>query len=374
MRRNLLCAAIAIAVAGLCAGTDSLAKEAKSKVGHKFKGSIEVQHRSNDNIGIAPSSSGGFDFAALSEFGIDDADEPGGEDDEEDDDPDDAFEDLVDVDPDEDEIEEDDAIDEDGDGIDDLLDPDADNLVDREDRFTTKVGLSHRYGFGSGKVAWTNALRLATDTHDQREELDKFNHALTTGLDFGHKDSPHKFKPSLSWVTLEKDDQRFVSTFVVSLAYSYEVSKRLGIGATYNYQDKDLSSPASPDARVDTLALTADFKATDDDILKLKYSPKVEDATQATRNTDASGLEFTYTRRLPWDMTAGIGYEFDTVEHKNLQPRREDDSRTWVAQLTKAFGKQFSIELGVERRERESNIPGKDAENKSLYVGASYTF
>jgi hypothetical protein len=373
MHRNVLCAAIAIAVAGVCGVTDSVAKDTKSKAGHKFKGSVEVQYRTNKNIGLAPASSGGFDFASLSEFGIDDEDEAG-EEDEDDDDFDDAFDDLVDVDPDEDDIVEDDATDEDGDGIDDLLDPDADILSGSEDRFTTRLGLSHRYGFSSGKMAWNNALRLSTDTHQRREELDKFNYALTTGLEFGHKKTPHKFKPSLSWVTLEKNDRRFVSTFVVSLAYSYEVSKQLSVGATYNYQDKDLSSPTSPDARVDTLALSADVKATDDDIFKLKYAPKVEDSTEVTRNTDASGFEVTYTRKLPWEMTAGIGYRFDSVEYENLQPRRKDESTTWGAQLTREFGKQFAMELGFERRERESNIPGKDAENDSVYLGATYSF
>ena len=73
-------------------------------------------------------------------------------------------------------------------------------------------------------------------------------------------------------------------------------------------------------------------------------------------------------------MTAGVGYELSTVEFRNLQPRREDDSTTWALQLTKDFGKRFSLELGYETRERESNIPGKDAENDSVYFGAIYKF
>jgi hypothetical protein len=386
MRRTILFAAIAIVALG--SASDSDAKAGKSKAGHSFKGSAELQYRSNDNISIAPASGQGFDFASLDEFGIEDEDEVDGDEDEDEDEDqdeddgedsgddwsDEGFDDLVDVDPDEDEIDEDDAIDEDGDGIDDLLDPDTDVVVDKESRYTAKIGLSHKYVFASESVAWNNAVRFTSDTHNQRDDLDKFNYALTSGFEFSPKGSKHAFKPSLSWVSLEKDNKDFVSTFVVSLAYTYEVSKRLGLGVTYNYQDKDLAKQGSPDSRVDTLAFSASFKATDEDIIKLKLAPKVEDSSQVTRDTDASAFEITYTRKLPWDMTAGIGYGVDSVEHPNLQPRRKDDSTTWTIQATKDFGKRFSMEVGYETRERESNIPNKDAENDSFYIGATYKF
>lgn len=376
MRRNILY--VAIAVAALGCGTDSEAKESKSKAGHQFRGSVEVRYRTNENISVAPSSNSRFNFASLSEFGIDDEEEGEGDDEDDDEDEDDGFDDffddLADVDPDEDDIEEDDAVDEDGDGIDDLLDPDVDVLVDKESRFTAKLALTHKYTFEGGGVAWANSARFSSDTHEQRDELDKFNSAFTTGFEFARKGNPHKFRPSLSWVSLEVDDKRFVSTFVASLAYTYEVSKQLTLGATYNYQDKDLVKPQSPDSNIDTLSLTASFKATDFDIVNLKWAPKVEDSSQVTRNTDASGFEIAYTRKLPWDMTAGLGYRYDTVEYSNLVPRREDDNRTWSVQATKEFDKAFSVEVGFETRERESNIPGKDAENDSVYLSAVYKF
>jgi hypothetical protein len=125
---------------------------------------------------------------------------------------------------------------------------------------------------------------------------------------------------------------------------------------------------------VDTLALNASFKATDEDIFKLKLAPKFEDSSQLTRDTDASGFEVTYTRKLPWEMTFGVGYAIDTVEYPNLEPRRKDDSTSWNIQATKNFGKRFAMEAGYETKERESNIPGKDAENDSFYLGASYKF
>lgn len=124
----------------------------------------------------------------------------------------------------------------------------------------------------------------------------------------------------------------------------------------------------------DAVSLTADFKATDDDIFKFKYAPKVEDSSQITRDTDASGWEVTYTRKLPWDMTAGLGYKVDSTEFENLQPRRKDDNTTWALQFTRDFSKKYSMEIGFESRERESNIPGKDAENNSVYIGATYKF
>jgi hypothetical protein len=375
MQRSALFLAIAVAALGT-ASTDAWAKQPKA--GHKFKGSVEVQYRTNNNISVAPSSGERFDYAELSEFGIEDEEDLGADDSKEEDedegDAGDDFGDLIDVEPSEDEIEEDDAVDEDGDGIDDLIDPDDGGVVDSESRFTTKVGLAHKYTFASGTTSWNNGIRFATDTHNQRDDLDKFNWAVTTGFDFSPAGSKHGFKPSLSYVALDKDNNKFATTFVVSLGYTYEVSERLGLSATYNYQDKDISKPTAPDARVDTLAFGADFKATDDDIFKLKYAPKVEDSTQVTRNTDAWGWELTYTRKLPWDMTAGVGYKFDSVNHKNLSPSREDDNTTWGVQLTKDVGKWLSLEVGYETRDRESSIQSKDASNDSAFIGATWKF
>ena len=371
MRRNLLF--LAVAVAALGTATDSLAA-GKSKSGHKFKGNVELQYRTNNNISVAPSSGNGFDFADLSEFGEDDDEADTGDEDEDDDDFDDAFDDVVDADLDEDEIEEEDAIDEDGDGIDDIIDPNADSVVDSQTRVTAKLGFGHKYGFGNGSTSWNNGFKLASDTHSGRSDLNKLNWAVTSGFEFAPKKSKHSFKPSLSYVTLQKDDSKFVSTFVVSLAYEYEVSKRVGLGATYNYQDKNITNPDSPDSRIDTLALSANFKASDNDIFKLKYAPKVEDSTVVTRDTDAWGWEATYTRKLPWEMALGLGFKFDSVDHKNLTPNRQDDNTTYAINLAKDFGKQLTIEAGYETRDRNSNIPSKDASNDSIYIGGTWKF
>jgi hypothetical protein len=339
----------------------------KPKNGHKVKGSVEFQYRTNTNIGAAPSSGNAFDFADFDEFGEDEFEEDVGFDD-------DPFDDLEDVDPDEDEIEEDDGLDEDGDGIDDLIDPNADTSVDEEERYTTKFGLNHLYKFADGEKAWSNAIRLASDQHADREDLDKFNWAVTTGLQFSPSESKHQFKTALSYVTLEKDNDKFSSTFVVSLAYEYEVSKSLALSAVYNYQDKDITDPENPDARIDTLALSADFKATENDIFKVKFAPKVEDSTEVTRNTDDYGWELTYTRKLPWDMTLGLGYRFESTDYKNLTPRREDDDTSYAIQLAKDFGKHFTAAMGYETKDRESNIPSKNTENDSIYIEGTYKF
>lgn len=353
-----------------------------AKSPHKVKGEFELQFRSNSNVSVAPASGDGFDFADLSDFG-DDEDPTGADEDEEDEDDegddedfgDDAFDDLEDVDPSEDEIEEDDAFDEDGDGIDDLIDPNADPVTaDKENRISAKLGISHRYQFESPNWRWTNGVKLVQDRHNDRSDLDKFNWALSTGLEYKRKDSPHQFKPTLSYVTIAKDSDTFASTFVFSLAYRYEWSKRLTLGAVYNYQDKDISDPDAPDSRVDTLALSADLKVTDDDIIKLKYAPKVEDSTKVTRNTDASGWELSYSRKLPWEMVLGLGYKSSTIEYSNLDPRREDDNDTWAVQLEKDFSKRWSVNLGYETRDRQSNIEGKDAENDSWYLSSSWKF
>lgn len=342
--------------------------------GHAFKGSLGLQHRSNSNIGVAPSSDSGFDFADLSEFGKSDEEEgQEGDEDEDDDDGDDGFDDDIDLGFDEDELEQSDAEDEDGDGIDDILDPDDGGAVDKERRTSIKLGLNHKFAVNEGN-AWVNSVKLSHDKHEDRGDLDKLNTAVSTGWEFARKGSPHKLKPSLSYVRLEKDSNKFVSTLVASLAYQYEVSKALSLSAAYNYQDKDITNPQAPDSRIDTVSLGADIKLSKNDIVKLKYAPKVEDSTKTTRNTDAYGWDVTYTRRLPWDMTAGIGYSFDSVKFVNLTPSRHDKNDTYAFELTKAFGKQFEIGLGYETRARRSNIPSKDADNDSYYINGGWKF
>ena len=167
---------------------------------------------------------------------------------------------------------------------------------------------------------------------------------------------------------------KFSSTAVVSMDYSYRASRRTSLSVTYNYQDKDITSPAAPDARIDTLSFSASFAASPNDIVKVEFSPKVEDSTQFTRNTDAWGWEIAYTRRLPWDMTAGVGYRFDSVDYKNLVPGRKDDHRVIGAQLARSFGRRFVAELGLESSERNSNLPGRDARNDSVYLGGTWKF
>lgn len=371
MRIFLIYLGIGIATCGVMC--DAFAAESENKTPHKFNGNIELQYRSNTNITVAPASGESFDFADLSEFGEDDLDDELA-DEEEDEDGEDNFDDVIDAELADDEISEEGPADEDSDGIDDLLDPDSEGIADSQNRITAKFGLGHKYKFFKNTMAWNNGVKLALDNHEGRSDLNKFNYAFTTGLEFSPKGSKHKLKPSISYVTLEKDDSKFVSTFVVSLGYEYDVTKRLGLSATYNYQDKDITNPNSPDARIDTVSLGADFKATANDIFKVKYAPKFEDSTLVTRNTDASGWEFTYTRKLPWDVTAGFGFKYDTIEYKNLMPVREDDNTTYALQLTKDFSKKFGVALGFESRDRDSNIPAKNSRNRSVYVEGTYKF
>lgn len=368
MQRSTLSLAIAVVALAVACPTEALAKKAKPKSGHQFKGSVEVQYRSNENVSIASSSGQRFDFADSDEFGDDE------EDGSDDDFGVDIFDDLLDVDPSEDEIEADDAIDEDGDGIDDLVDPNVDNVVDEEDQFTARLALAHRYTFANGTTTWNNGLRFATDTYNERDDLDKFNWAVSTGLGFAPKGSRHSFRPTLSYVVLDQDDNEYSSTFVASLGYGYRVSKRLRASATYNYQDKDISSPSAPDARINTLEFGAEFAATQGDIFRFTVAPKVEDSTLSSRNSESSGWEAAYTRKLPWNMTAGAGYRFSTIEYKNLTPLREDDYSVWGLQLAKSFGKQFVVEFGYESSELESNLPSKDASNDTYYLGGTWNF
>lgn len=70
-------------------------------------------------------------------------------------------------------------------------------------------------------------------------------------------------------------------------------------------------------------------------------------------------------------MTAGVGYRFNAIEYTNLLPSRKDDHRAWALQMARRFGRRFVVEFGVESSERESNLPGKDASNDSVYVGGT---
>lgn len=72
MQRGTFFLALATAALVVIGATDAQAREARSKAGHRFNGSIELQYRSNDNIAIARSSGERFDFASLAQFGDED--------------------------------------------------------------------------------------------------------------------------------------------------------------------------------------------------------------------------------------------------------------------------------------------------------------
>ena len=73
-------------------------------------------------------------------------------------------------------------------------------------------------------------------------------------------------------------------------------------------------------------------------------------------------------------MTAGVGYRFDSVDYKNLVPGRKDDHRVIGAQLARSVGRRFVAEPGLESSECNSNLPGRDALNDSVYLGGTWTF
>ena len=379
MRHHALYIAISVLALGLTTVSTSAdaaeptKSEKKVKTGHKFKGNVSGQVRSNSNISVAPASGGGFDFADASDF--DDDDEEEIDDEDEEDDFDDDSDDIIDADFDEDEIDEDGAFDEDGDGIDDLIDPDDnDAVIDSLERFSTKLGVGHQYKFANGTTSWNNGAKIGLDKHQEKSELDKINWAVTSGFEFSPLKSKHSYKTSLSFVTLEKDDNNFAETVVASIGYGYKLTQRVNLTATYNYQSKNIVNPKSPDSRVDTLAFGIDYKITSDDILRIKLAPKFEDSTKTTRDSDAAAWEVAYTRKLPWELALGLGYKFDSVDYVNLEPRRKDDNKTYAIQLAKEVVKSITAEVGFERRKRISSIATKDAENKSMYFNLNWKF
>ena len=337
--------------------TNLSAEETKDKSNHKITGSIDLSYRTNSNIGAAPSSNSGFDFSNF-------------------DDEEDAEEDSdeVDVDFDEDALEELDSTDEDLDGVDDLLDANADSTVDSENRFSTKLGIKYKYTFNKDD-SWSSALKAVDDIHDRREDLDKINWAITTGPEIKLGNYDLKIKPSISYLMLQKDNGGdFLDTWVGSLVFEYEASKYLTLTAAYNYQDKDIILPSSPDATVDTLKFGAEYKITKNDVVKMSLSPKFEDSTKVTRNKDSYGSEFTYSRKLPSEMRVDFGIKYNNTDYKNLSPNREDSTFTYGVYLSKEFRKSFSVTLGLETKDRNSNIVGKDAKNNSLIFSTGWKF
>lgn len=399
--------------------------------GHKLTGSAELQFRTNDNITVAPSSADSFDFADFADFaeaeakdGEDDEDEED-EDEDEDDEGDegdegeddfgsDDFDDigLDDTDFSEDEFDlatdDDDGDgsedDEDDDGVDDPEDPDDpdpndpdpdgkrgnDNELDElinslvidkagarkqsQNRWGAKFGVSHKFAFDNGFVSWGSTAKVGGDFHPGKDSLDKLNLALSTGPEFNLKDIGLKIKPALSYVLIRQHGNNVVSTLVGTLAASYEINKKWDVTGAYNYQDRDITDPDSPDAIVNTLTFGAQFTATKKDIFKFRFSPKVEDSSKVTKNKDTDGWQITYSRKLPWDMILGIGAKNDSVDFVNLPVRREDDVRAYSLDLAKQFSKAFEMGLSYETRDLDSNINTKDAENKSIMISGVWKF
>jgi opacity protein-like surface antigen len=364
-----------------------------AKSPHSFKGSVETQARSNTNISLAPSSNSSFNFASLKDFDKGD-EELDADSEEEDEDDFGDIEDIAGSDYDELELAESDNPDEDGDGVDDLIDDDQDtgdgsddNDDDSEggsigkavqkksssvERYTGKVGFAHKYQI-SKTANYSTSLKLSLDKQPNRSELDKLNFAFSTGPEFKLSDVV-KLKTAVNYVRLQQDSNKFLSTLVGSVGVDWDVSKKFGLGFNYNYQDKDVTDPDSPDAIINTLTFNADWNMTKNDILKLKYSPTVEDSSITTRNKDNSGFEIAYSRKLPWKTVLGIGFKHDEVDYKNLPRPRSDSIDGFGVQLETEFTDNLSGSLAYETRKLNSNINSKDGKNRSAVLGIEYKF
>ena len=382
--------------------TIAFAKAPKSP--HSFKRSIEIVGRSNTNISLAPSSNSSFSFASVKDFDEekDEGEEGDEEEDEDEDEGDDFdFDDIESGDYDDLELAESDNPDEDGDGVDDLIDDDqdtgdgdddADDGEDGEDgegdsvggkagarkrsssveRYTLKAGFGHKYT-ASKNVTLISALKTSFDQQPGRSDLNKLNAAFSFGPEF-KVNKQFKVKTALSYVYLQQDDKSFLDTWVATLGFDFDVSKTVGLGAAYNYQDKDVVDPLAPDAIVNTLTFGMDWKMSANDILALKYSPKVEDSSAVTRNKDIDGFEISYSRKLPWETVLGIGFKRDNVDYDDLPRPRSDQIDGYALQLEKEFNKQLSGKLAYETRRLDSNINSKDGKNRSVVLSFAFKF
>lgn len=243
----------------------------------------------------------------------------------------------------------------------------------KANRSAVKFGFSHKYAINK-RMAWGSSFRAATDFNNGRSTLDKSNLAVSTGPEIVWKKQGFKIKPAMSFVQIRQDGNSVVSTWVGTLAAAYDVSKVFSLNGVYNYQDKDVTNPDSPDAVINTLTFGAEWIVTKQDIIKAKISPKVEDSSLVTKNKDTSGWELTYSRKLPYEVILGLGVKDDRVDYKNLPRQREDDIRAYSVELSKAWGKNFESSLSWESRELDSNLNAKDAKNRSVVVSVNYKF
>ena len=387
MKTKLLTLAIAAAA---CIPMTALAKSP-----HSFKGSVDAQARSNTNISLAPSSSSSFNFASLKDF--DDSDEEGADGSEEEEDED--FEDIADIegsDYDELELAESDNPDEDGDGVDDLIDDDqdtgdGDDEEDDEDgeggasskaagggrsksveRYNSKLGFAHKYEI-SKAASYATSVKFSVDRQPGQSQLNKLNTAFATGPEF-KLSKQLKVKFSASYVRLQQNSDQFLSTWVGTVGADFDASKNFTLGFDYNYQDKDVTDPDSPDAIINTLTFGADWKLTSSDIIKFKYSPQVEDNSIVTRDKDVSGFEVAYSRKLPWSTVLGIGFKRDDIDYDKLPRPRSDKVNAVGVQLETEFTKQASGSIAYETRRLDSNINSKDGKNRSVVLGFGYKF
>ena len=342
MKQNLMFLAVAAIVGGALITVPLDADAAKRsgkgstpaapKSSHKFKADVGLVFRTNTNIKVAPSSSDSFNLADFSDF--EEAEAKLGGDDEDDDEGDDGddfgdddFDDVGIDDADLDQEDFDLAVDDDdGDGGEDDPDDDGedgddgddgdggsdakryyandnqlDNLIDsaleakmarksdKLNRWSAQFGFGHKYAFDGDFVVWGSSFKGTGDFHNGKDNLDKSNYAFSTGPEFIWKDLGFKLKPVISYLSVHQDGNTVVNTFIGSLASSYDINKQFSVDAVYNYQDRDVQDPDSPDAIVNSFTVGGEFTATKVDIFKAKYSPKVEDSSKVTKNKDTSG-------------------------------------------------------------------------------------
>lgn len=432
MKQNILFLAVSAIVGSALIALPSNSDAAKrsnknntaaaAKSPHKFKADVGLILRSNTNVNVAPSSSDSFNLADFSDFDEAEA-KLGGDDEDEDegDEGDDDFgdDDFDDVGIDDADLSEEDfdlaTDDDDGDGDEDDEDDDGDNddgddgddgdgdggssskaryanddqlddlinsaleakMAQRStklNRWTTKVGFGHKYAFEGDFVVWGSSFKGAGDFHNGRDNLDKSNYAFSTGPEFIWKDLGFKMKPVVSYLAVYQDGNDIVGTFIGSLATSYDVNKQLSIDAVYNYQDRDIVKPESPDAIVNSFTIGGEWIASKVDIFKAKYSPKVEDSSKTTKNKDTTGWQLSYSRKLPEEFILAFGVKQDSIKFTNLPLIRKDDILAYTVNLAKEWTKNLETSLAWESRKLDSNIQKNDATNRSVVLGMTYKF
>ena len=330
--------------------------QAADKSPHDWKFKLTLQSEHHSNIGAAPGAVGG-DLVGWDQDDLLDEDTIA-----------DTLDELTDEEL--DEIIGD--IDLDNDGIDDAIDGStgANSRKDSAWRNSITTDLGYRYRF-SRLLDWKMGAKFAANRNTDRDELDRANYALTTGVVVNITDTV-ALQPSLSFASLAKDGNRTTDQWIASIGAGWDITKQWQLAASYNYQDRDMVDPAGTDAELDVLKLQANYKPTKKDKISAAFSPNFEDASQSAREKNRVAYQLKYEHEPLKDLTLALAVKYSVTDY-DVQPRTDKDG-LYSFGVAKEFDQGFFVGSQLAYKNRNSNIDSKSNHDKIMMVQTGWKF